>query len=142
MFHRLTVTALVVTLLSVPVRAQVEQASGPVQPDDLTPYAGTYTIEASGVAKANYLEVMEGYLRGTGVAFTNAERKEQFRSQYDRLKNDAAITITNDENGHTWVVHAPTAAAEGRPHGLFVFISPGSRGGVPEQLLRDLNLFS
>ena len=85
------------------------------------------------MAKANYLEVMEGYLRGTGVAFTNAERKEQFRAQYDRLENDAAITITNDENGHTWVVHAPTAAAEGRPHGLFVFISPGSRGSVPEQ---------
>ena len=42
-------------------------------------------------------------------------------------------TVVNDENGHSWVVHAPAAAAEGRPHGLFVFISPGDRGSVPEQ---------
>ncbi len=134
MFHLLTVTTFVVALLSVLVVAQVEHAAGPVQPADLTPYAGTYTIEASGVAKATYLEVMEGYLRGTGVAFTDAERKDQFRAQYDRIENDATITtVVNDENGQSWVVHAPTAAAEGRPHGLFVFISPGARGGVPER---------
>lgn len=134
MLHRLTVMAFVVALLSAPVLAQVERASGPVQADDLTPYAGTYTIEASGVAKATYLEVMEGYLRSTGVAFTDAQRKEQFRAQYDRIESDATMTtVVNDENGHSWVVHAPAAAAEGRPHGLFVFISPGDRGSVPEQ---------
>ena len=133
MLHRLTVTSLGVALLSVPVLAQVEHASGPVQADDLTPYAGTYTIETPGVAKANYLEVMAGYLRGSGVAFSNAERKEQFRAQYDRIENDATMaTVVSDENGHSWLVHAPTAAAEGRPHGLFVFISPRGSGSVPE----------
>ena len=38
----------------------------PVPADDLTPYAGTYAIAAPGVAKANYMAVLEGHLQADG----------------------------------------------------------------------------
>ncbi len=119
------VAAFVIALLPAAALAQVEPVSGPVSADDLTPYAWTYTIVAPGVAKANYLEVLEGFLEADGDPFGGVGAKSQLAAQFDRLDQDTAHdTVVNDKNGHTWVVSAPTAAAEGEPHGLFVFISP------------------
>ena len=60
------VAAFAIALLPAAALAQVEPVSGPVSADDLTPYAGTYTIVAPGVAKANYLAVLEGFLEADG----------------------------------------------------------------------------
>ena len=131
MFHVSTVAAFAIALLPVPVLAQIEPASSSVPADDLTPYAGTYTIAAPGVAKANYLEVLERHLRADGDPFGSGDAKSRLGADIDRLEDSPHDTVVNSRNGHTWVVSAPTAAAEGEPHGLFVFISPKDEGSVP-----------
>ena len=126
------VAALAIALLPAAALAQVEPVSGPVSADDLTPYAGTYTIVAPGVAKANYLAVLEGFLEADGDPIGGVGARNQLAAQFDRLDQDTAHdTVVNDKNGHSWVVSAPTAAAEGEPHGLFVFISPRNQGSIP-----------
>ncbi len=132
MFQVAAVAAFAVALLPAPVLAQVEPAPGPVSADDLTPYKGTYTIAAPGVAKANYMEVLEGFLEAAGDPFGGGSARNQLAAELDRLDQDTAHdTVVNDRNGHTWVVGAPTAAAAGEPHGLFVFISPRDQGSIP-----------
>ena len=131
MRHAPTIAAFAIALLPVLVRAQVEPPSEPVPADDLTPYMGTYTIAAAGVAKANYIEVLEGHLEADGDPFGGNGAKNRLAAELDRLENNTHDTIVNGKNGHTWVVSAPTAAAEGEPHGLFVFISPRDQGSVP-----------
>ena len=132
MFHVPTVAAFAIALLPVPALAQVEPASSPLPADDLTPYAGTYTIAAPGVAKANYLEVLEAHLQADGDPFGSRDgEKNRLAAEIDRLEDNPHDTVVNNRNGHTWVVSAPTAAAEGEPHGLFVFISPRDQGSVP-----------
>ena len=131
MCHVPPVAAFAIALLPVPILAQVESASGPVPADDLTPYAGTYTIAAPGVAKANYLEVLEGHLQADGNPFGSGDTKSRLEAEINRLENNPHDTVVNNRNGHTWVVSTPAAAAEGEPHGLFVFISPRDQGSVP-----------
>ena len=132
MYQVPSVAVIAIVLLPAPALAQVVPGSGPVSADDLTPYAGTYTIEAHGVAKANYLVVLDGLLEADGDPIGDVGAKDQLAAQFDRLDQDTAHdTVVNDRNGHTWVVSAPTAAAEGEPHGLFVFISPRDRGSIP-----------
>jgi pimeloyl-ACP methyl ester carboxylesterase len=87
---------------------------------------------APGVAKANYLSVLERLLEADGDSFGGVGVTNQLAAQFDRLDQATAHeTVVNDKNGHTWVVRAPTAAAEGEPHGLFVFISPRDQGSIP-----------
>ena len=133
MSHVPTATAFAIALLPVPVLSQVEPASGPVPADDLMPYAGTYTIAARGVAKANYMEVLEGHLQADGDPFgSRGDARNRLAAELDRLEDNPHDTVVNNRNGHTWVISAPTAAAEGVPHGLFVFISPRDQGSIPD----------
>ena len=104
----------------------------PVPADDLTPYAGTYAIAAPGVAKANYMAVLEGHLQADGDPFgSRGDARDRLAAELARLEDNPHDTVVNNRNGHTWAVSAPTAAAEGEPHGLFVFISPRDRGIIP-----------
>ena len=133
MFHVPTVTAVAIALLPVSVLAQLEPASESVPAEDLTPYAGTYTVAARGVAKANYMEVLEGHLQAEGDPFgSSGDARNRLAAEFDRLKDNPYDTVVNNRNGHTWVVSAPTSAAEGEPHGLFVFISPREQGSIPD----------
>ena len=133
MSHISTVTAFAIALLPAPALAQLEPASGPVPTEDLTPYAGTYTIVSPGVAKTNYMDVLKGHLQADGNPFgSRDDARNRLASELDRLEANPHDTVVNNRNGHTWVVSAPTAAAEGEPHGLFVFISPRDQGTVPD----------
>ena len=133
MTHVPIVTAFVVALVSAPVLAQVEPGSGSVPADDLTPYAGTYTLAAPGVSKPNYMEVLEAHLQADGDPFgSHPDARSRLATELERLEENPHDTVVNSRSGHTWVVSAPTAAAEGELHGLFVFISPRDQGSIPE----------
>jgi pimeloyl-ACP methyl ester carboxylesterase len=104
-----------------------------VSADDLTPYAGTYTISARGVAKANYVEVLEGHLEADGDPFGSpGDARKRLAAELNRLEGNQHDTVVNNRNGHTWVVSAPTGASDGETYGLFVFISPRDQGNVPD----------
>ena len=131
--YTLTGAVLAVALLPAHVLGQVAPPSAPVPADDLTPYAGTYTISASGVAKATYLDVLQGHLQADGDPFgARADARNRLSGEIERLEANRHDTVVNNRNGHTWVVNAPAAAADGEPHGLFVFISPRDQGRIPE----------
>jgi predicted esterase len=133
MFNVPTVAAFAIALLPAPILAQIESASEPVRADDLTPYAGTYTIASPGVTKTNYMKVLERHFEADDSAFGSREdARDRLMAELARLEDTPHDTVVNNRNGHTWAVSAPTAAAEGEPHGLFVFISPRDQGNMPD----------
>ena len=107
-------TVLAVALLPAHVLGQVAPPSAPVPADDLAPYAGTYTISTAGVAKATYLDVLQGHLQADGDPFgARADARNRLSGEIERLEANRHDTVVHNRDGHPWVVNAPPAAADG-----------------------------